>query len=886
MMLMKRTMVWMAVAAMLLVFANAFGAERAHAAGTGYYVDSVNGNDGNSGTSTGSPWKSLAKVNATTFAPGDKIMFKAGGAWTGQLWPKGSGTAGNPIVIDRYGTGTAPRIDGGGSSFTQTVHNSTTTYNSGAVFLKNQEYWEINNLEVTNDDNLGAENNNSAALRAGVVFAIDANASDRVYSHIYIRNLYVHDVDGANSPGAKANGGIIGIIVGTYAKTQRTYARYDDIRIEHNTIDKVDRSGIRVADHNVYLNDDSFSTTSARTYGNWDTNVYVAHNDLTNVGGDGIVVRCTDNAIVEYNVVRQFGTRVTSAIAGIWTTVAKNNIFQYNEVYDGPASNQDGMAYDLDLYLSNTTFQYNYSHDNRQGFLLLMGSNTNDIVRYNISENDGFFIKWVSAAESTPAYIYNNVYYYDGAVAKMTNGSIPANAKLNFNNNVFYNRNANAATDWGPANWAASSAFSHNAFYESGGNHPAGEPSDSHKITANPQLANPGSGGTGLNSLTGYRLQSASPLIGQGAWMNNNGGLDFWGNPLYTGSPDIGAHETTVQDPPASGTVFHPTADAYVRNGSYAGTNYGSDTGMQVKSDASGYARKSYVKFDYAALGGSGSGAASAKLRLFVDTVNTDASRTISVYGTAKTWSETGLTWNNAPAGSTFIGSINASSTAGVWYELDVTGYVNSNMSDKQAAFLLVNEGASSSKGDVQFSTREAAAHAPELVISPAAAAFTIHPVADAYVRDGSYASTNFGADSVLFVKSDAAGYARKSYLKYDYASFGGSSASSAKLRLYAGAVNTAPSRTISVYGTTKTWSETGLTWNNAPAGATLIGSFNAGNTAGAWYEVDVTGYVNSNMSDKQVSFLLVNEGAFSSTGDVQFNSREASVQPPELVIE
>ena len=44
--------------------------------GISYYVDSVNGNDDNDGTSETKAWKSLEKVNATTFKPGDKLRFK------------------------------------------------------------------------------------------------------------------------------------------------------------------------------------------------------------------------------------------------------------------------------------------------------------------------------------------------------------------------------------------------------------------------------------------------------------------------------------------------------------------------------------------------------------------------------------------------------------------------------------------------------------------------------------------------------------------------------------------------------------------------------------------------------------------------------------------
>ena len=115
-----------------------------------YYVDSVDGNDTNNGTSEGTAWKTLTKVNSKTFAAGDRLLFKAGGVWIGQLHPLGSGAAGppiNPIVIDMYGDPNAgrPIIDGNGVE------------GNGAVYLYNQKYWEINNLEVINDANSGGD---------------------------------------------------------------------------------------------------------------------------------------------------------------------------------------------------------------------------------------------------------------------------------------------------------------------------------------------------------------------------------------------------------------------------------------------------------------------------------------------------------------------------------------------------------------------------------------------------------------------------------------------------------------------------------------------------------------------------------------------------------
>ena len=50
-------------------------AEAAASGGTTYYVDSTIGDDSNSGTSPETPWKTLDKVTATTFLPGDTILL-------------------------------------------------------------------------------------------------------------------------------------------------------------------------------------------------------------------------------------------------------------------------------------------------------------------------------------------------------------------------------------------------------------------------------------------------------------------------------------------------------------------------------------------------------------------------------------------------------------------------------------------------------------------------------------------------------------------------------------------------------------------------------------------------------------------------------------------
>jgi parallel beta-helix repeat protein len=76
-----------------------------------YYVSNT-GNDSNSGLTTSLAWRTLAKVNATTFKAGDQILFQKGDAFYGAITIKNSGTSGSPITFSAYGTGENPIITG------------------------------------------------------------------------------------------------------------------------------------------------------------------------------------------------------------------------------------------------------------------------------------------------------------------------------------------------------------------------------------------------------------------------------------------------------------------------------------------------------------------------------------------------------------------------------------------------------------------------------------------------------------------------------------------------------------------------------------------------------------------------------------------------------
>jgi len=497
--------------------------------GTTFYIDYINGNDDNIGTSVDSAWKTLKKVNDSTFAPGDKILFKSGCAWSGQLSPKGSGSYGSPIVIDMYGGKYKPIINGGGIE-------------GGTVYLINQQYWEIKNLEITNDNNFLLEAKTSE--RKGVY--IEAN-NGTINNHIYIKSCYVHDVDG-NADGDKSSGGII--LEGTNGVSGTSF---NDILIEDNTISKVDRTGIKPSRVNG---------TAVNT------NVVVRGNTLNDIGGDGIIIRDCISAICEYNVVSNAANRSTTVNVGIWPWGSNDTKIQYNESYLTHGVS-DGQGFDSDFKCDGTIIQYNYSHNNEGGFCLVCSQgtgenqkNTNIIIRYNISQNDGTRSILLSGAGTINTQIYNNTIYsaFSAKYVIRTAQFGGDTGETFICNNIFYMQHPYASFDT-PSNFH----YENNAYFGADA-----AVTDTHKITSNPKLVKVGSGGIGRNTVDGYRLKAGSPCIGAGIAITDNGGKDYWGNTLYNGNPDIGAYEyptgpTTTPRPspmatPTPISVSKPTA--------------------------------------------------------------------------------------------------------------------------------------------------------------------------------------------------------------------------------------------------------------------------------------------------------------------------------------
>ncbi|MEO6135547.1 MAG: PA14 domain-containing protein [Ginsengibacter sp.] len=80
---------------------------------TDYYI-AANGNDGNNGTSSSSPWQTINKLNAyfSYINSGDRVFFRRGDTFYGTIKIGKSGTSGSPITLGAYGSGENPVISG------------------------------------------------------------------------------------------------------------------------------------------------------------------------------------------------------------------------------------------------------------------------------------------------------------------------------------------------------------------------------------------------------------------------------------------------------------------------------------------------------------------------------------------------------------------------------------------------------------------------------------------------------------------------------------------------------------------------------------------------------------------------------------------------------
>ena len=535
--------------------------------GTTYYVSTLDGNDNNDGLSENKAFYSLQKINEIELQPGDKVLLEAGSVFTnGFLHIQGSGSEEAPIEIDKYGEGNNPRIDTNGQGIwyqdygkqLDSAGHKYKGYVSSSILLYDVEYISIKNLEITNKaPEVDAKYNYLNTMNRTGVAAVAQNKG--TIDSIYLDGLNIHDVIGNVYDKHMNNGGIYFTVFKPKNESETGISRYNDIKIENCIVDNVNRWGIAVgytAYWDKFLGGEISDEVIAK-YGS--TKVEIRNNYVKDAGGDAITTMYCDRPIIEYNVsdgaARQINTTDYSetgsgrVAAAVWPWKCKDAVFQYNEVFD-TAVNQDGQAWDADSG-DGTIYQYNYSYNNGGGAVMICaGEAVNTVFRYNISENDLAGV--LNLPYHPKAEIYNNTFYIKEGVPFIRPGMTGGVAVVE--NNIIYNAGAEKEEDWTRGN--STVTYSNNLYY----NYKNIPTDDTAAVIEDPKFVDGGSAPDAYTGITpssdekithdlsafdGYKVKDDSPAINAGKFIDNNGGLDFFGNKV-SGTPDIGAYESKV----------------------------------------------------------------------------------------------------------------------------------------------------------------------------------------------------------------------------------------------------------------------------------------------------------------------------------------------------
>jgi hypothetical protein len=480
------------------------------------YVNDKTGSDKYSGTIK-KPLQTISEVNKRHQQKPRNIYFAGGHVFEGTLVLNDiQGTDSIPIIIGSYGVGNAV-INGG---------------NKEAIHVENCKNIHVENLDLKGSGRKEGNTTNGLQL---------INSSDCSVENIYAEGFQKSGVDLYNCKDVKIfkvvafGNGFCGInVMGSDQKLSGKIL-IKDCKAENNPGDPT---------------------------------------MLDNHSGNGILVGVSDSVVIDHCTATNNGwdmPREGNGPVGIWTWQSNHITIQYCISYRNKTSKggKDGGGFDLDGGVTNSLIQYCLSYENQgagYGLFQYPGASdwSNNTVRYCVSINDahstegaGSFFIWNGSNESrqlSNCYIYNNVTYSSSApVISFENSSDHEN--FYFCNNIFLGSGQLIS------GINKGSKFMGNVWWSSGGSikfmkydsliawaKATGQETEKGQIIGiqkNPGLKGPFitdiTDPYKLNTLSGYTLQTDSPVKDTGVDIKSVLGIELPGKDFYGNGVPQGA---------------------------------------------------------------------------------------------------------------------------------------------------------------------------------------------------------------------------------------------------------------------------------------------------------------------------------------------------------
>ncbi len=528
-----------------------------------YYV-ATNGDDSNAGTYW-KPWKTLAKAsggfetdgNGGFLNPGDRVLFRSGDTFKGELKVKRSGIEENPFVISYYGPGELPVLSGSGNVSGGDYLSAVNLVNASHIIMSH--LWIKNDRQ--NDTRYGWNDKKSYGIYC------QANKWGGTSSGLTFHDLKITDVYSVGLPEDFDAIKVTGLRFESDANDEdaegnvTTVVRFADVLIEDCYFSNIGKAGVWATHSGDWDNSDWTI--------NRNMNFVIKNNTFFQTGGSGVILGKMYNALVENNDFDKTGysnsteTRLAGRGSGMWTFRCKHVIAQYNRSYD-VKGNGDSYGMHIDFGNEDVIYQYNYSQNSEGGFCEILGSNNRCVYRYNVSVNDGYRNNhgntiWVSGfvgsgndpIRSNNSYIYNNTIYYTENYSP--NIEIYARNTYIYNNAFMTTGGASIASE-GPVIDIANGSLSVSNNYFKGNINTSFQNRDNNKIVDEwPSFHDANSlqmegfkiyGGSPMVDAGKSFPQPAFPMAGQGIFADipSYPEVDAFGNPvdIENQAPNIG----------------------------------------------------------------------------------------------------------------------------------------------------------------------------------------------------------------------------------------------------------------------------------------------------------------------------------------------------------
>lgn len=375
--------------------------------------------------------------------------------------------------------------------------------------------------------------------------------------------------------------------------------------------------------------------------------------------------------------------------------------------------------------------------------------------------------------------------------------------------------------------------------------------------------------------------------------------------------------------------ITAPTDDSRIKSANPT-INFGTESYLGTQWSGSGY-QKGYMRFDTSSLQDKTVGYATLELVVNFNNVGVGSWQDIEIYGLddattgEDTWTDAGITWNNAPGNvtnhhanftnATFLGQFHMLPTDVAGTVVKLAGSKGSalatflNADSNNTVTIMINS-ITGTGSLVAFASKEDSVGpyaAPKLEMDVATTVATTAEGngADARIHKGS-PDTLYGTDGYCCV-TEGASSGRKGYMKFDLGDVS-DVVTSATVRLWLnGETFTVSDYTVKVYGLNngdagENWDETTITWNNAPqndttdsndllSNTTYLGSFNVTNGTPNGTEFNFSSdalatFIKADTDNNATLILTHADGAEADRG-VFFATKEFGTYPgPILFIE